>query len=337
LASPPCPKRGRRACIVYGRILGLERRLLGTTGLEVSRMCLGTLTVGALQMRMEPKLAADIFEAAFDMGVNFFDSAKVYGSHPHLREFLKRVRREDVIIATKSYDYTYEGMKESLQNALTELGTDYVDIYLMHEQESRATLKGHEEGFRYLLEAKAKGLIRAVGVSTHACEVAEAAPELGFIDVLHPMFNYRSLGFLDGSIGRMEEAVRLAHKAGIGVYAMKVLAGGLIIDELTDAISWAIANRDLDSIALGIANLRELKMDVALFEGRIPSKEELSAAFKTKSIIIEKWCSGCGSCISACKQGAMSIINGKAVVDRSRCVLCGYCGSVCPDFHIRIV
>src|SRR5512133_2274957 len=138
----------------------LERRLLGKSGIEVSRMCLGTLTVGPLQIGMAPIEAADIFEAAFERGVNFFDSAKIYGSHPHLKEFLKRVPRESVVIATKSYDYTYDGMRKSVEEALRQLGTEYLDIYLMHEQESRATLRGHEDGFRYLREAKSRGLIR---------------------------------------------------------------------------------------------------------------------------------------------------------------------------------
>jgi len=156
---------------------------------------------------MDPKKAADIFEAAYDMGVDFYDAAMIYGSHPHVSEFLKRVPRDRVTITSKSYDYTYDGMRKSVEEALRQLSTDYIDIYLMHEQESRLTLKGHEDGFRCLVDCKGQGLIRAVGVSTHACEVAEAAPELDFLDVLHPMFNYKSIGLLDGDIGRMEKAV----------------------------------------------------------------------------------------------------------------------------------
>lgn len=315
----------------------MERRLLGRSGIEVSRMCLGTLTVGPLQIGMAPDKAADIFEAAFERGVNFFDSAHIYGSHPHLKEFLKRVPRESVVIATKSYDYTYDGMRKSVEDALWQLDTDYLDIYLMHEQESRATLRGHEDGFRYLREAKSKGIIRAIGVSTHACEVAEAAPELDFLDVLHPMFNYKSLGMLDGNIERMEAAVAIAHGAGIGIYAMKVLGGGLMIGELPKAIEWAMSKEYLDSIALGIANMDELDIDVGIFNGKTASEQALKKAYKTKSIIVEQWCSGCGACKAACKQAAIEIVGGRAVVDGSKCILCGYCGRACPDFHIRIV
>ncbi len=315
----------------------MERRLLGRTGIKVSRMCLGTLTVGALQMGLPPEQGADIFQAAYEAGVSFFDSAQIYGSYPHLGAFLRRVPRKSVVIAAKSYDYTYEGMRESVRKALEELGTDYIDIYLMHEQETRQTLRGHSEGFRYLAEAKHKGEIRAVGVSTHACEVAEAASEADFIDVLHPMYNYRSLGLIDGGIDRMRAAVAKAHDAGKGIYAMKVLGGGLMIEELTKALSWAISDPNLDSIALGIASISELEADVKLFEGKYPTEEELSSTFKKKSIIIEPWCTGCGSCEAACRQGAISIREGRAAVDKSKCVLCGYCGRACPDFHIRIV
>ncbi|HOA15437.1 MAG TPA: aldo/keto reductase [Bacillota bacterium] len=315
----------------------MEKRRLGRTGIEVSRMCLGTLTVGALQMRMDPEGAADIFEAAYDLGVNFFDSAMIYGSHPHLAAFLKRIPRDRVVIATKSYDYTYDGMVKSVEKALYELGTDYIDIYLMHEQESRATLKGHDDGFRCLSELKRKGTIRAVGVSTHACEVAEAAPELGFIDVLHPIFNYRGLGLIDGTAGRMARAISKAHEAGLGIYAMKVLGGGLLVDGIKDALFWALANDDLDSIALGVASKEELRLDAGMFEGRMPEGRELAEAYRRKSIMVDEWCEGCGACVAACQQGAISLLEGRAIVDRSRCVLCGYCGKACPGFHIRVV
>lgn len=315
----------------------MERRLLGSTGIEVSRMCLGTLTVGSLQMGLPPEQGADIFQAAYDAGVNFFDSAQIYGSYPHLGAFLRRVPREDVVIAAKSYDYTYEGMRKSVIQALNELGTDYIDIYLMHEQETRHTLKGHSEGFRFLLDAKEKGVIRAIGASTHACEVAEAVSEMDLIDVLHPMYNYRGLGLIDGTFDRMRAAVGRAHDTGKGIYAMKVLGGGLMIEEIAKALTWAIADPSLDSIALGIANARELEVDLKFFNGERPSEEELATSFKNKSIIVEQWCTGCGSCEAACRQGAIAVIGGKAKVDKSKCVLCGYCGRACPDFHIRIV
>jgi aryl-alcohol dehydrogenase-like predicted oxidoreductase len=329
------PLRPEGSIFVGGR--RLERRLLGSTGIEVSRMCLGTLTVGSLQMNLPPERGADVFQAAYEAGVNFFDSAQIYGSYPHLGAFLKRVPREKVVIAAKSYDYTYEGMRKSVEQALYELGTSYIDIYLMHEQESRQTLKGHSEGFRYLSEAKQKGVIRAIGASTHACEVAEAVSEMNLIDVLHPMYNYRSLGLIDGTFDRMRAAVVRAHDAGKGIYAMKVLGGGLMIEEIARALPWAIADPSLDSIALGIANVRELEVDLKFFGGEQPKAEELAATFKNKAIIIEQWCTGCGSCEAACKQGAIAIIGGKAKVDKSKCVLCGYCGKACPDFHIRIV
>lgn len=316
----------------------MERRTLGRTGIKVSRMCLGTLTVGALQMRLPAEDGARLFERAFDMGINFFDSAKIYGTHEHLAHFLSRVPRGDVVIATKSYDYTYDGMLESVEQALRELKTDYIDIYLMHEQESRATLKGHSEAFSCLEDLKRKGVIRAIGVSTHACEVAEAAPELGFLDVLHPMFNHRGIGLIDdGGITRMEKAVEKAHKAGLGTYAMKVLGGGLMIDDITRSLFWATDKDYLDAIALGVANEKELELDAGMFNGRIPSCEELKTASKSKSIIIEQWCEGCGVCVAACRQGAIYISEGKARVDRTKCVLCGYCGRSCPGFHIRIV
>ncbi|HPU95984.1 MAG TPA: 4Fe-4S binding protein, partial [Bacillota bacterium] len=67
------------------------------------------------------------------------------------------------------------------------------------------------------------------------------------------------------------------------------------------------------------------------------SEAELLAAYKSKSILVEEWCTGCGACVPACKQGAIGIEEGLAKVDRTKCVLCGYCGRACPNFNIRIV
>ena len=107
-----------------------------------------------------------VLRYALEQGINFIDSAKIYETYPYIREALKGWSKE-VIITSKSYDYEYEGMKKTVEEARQALNRDKIEIFMLHEQESALTLKGHWPAIEYLLEAKAKNIIGAVGVSTH--------------------------------------------------------------------------------------------------------------------------------------------------------------------------
>ncbi|MFZ5754869.1 MAG: aldo/keto reductase, partial [Bacillota bacterium] len=134
----------------------MEYQLLGHTGLKVSRLCFGSLTMGPLQANLSIKQGAALLRYAFELGVNFIDTAKLYRTYPYIKEAL-RGWDAPVIIASKSYDYTWEGMQRSVEEARLAIDRDYLDIFLLHEQESELTLEGHRPALEYLWEAKAKG------------------------------------------------------------------------------------------------------------------------------------------------------------------------------------
>ncbi|NMB96569.1 MAG: aldo/keto reductase [Clostridiaceae bacterium] len=159
----------------------MEYVQLGNTGLEVSRLCFGGLVIGPLQVNLPVEKGADVIVRALDLGINFIDTADLYDTYSHIREAIKRTGKKP-IVASRCYAYTREGAARSLEKARKELDMDVIDIFGLHEQESRLTLKGHEEALDYFFNAREKGLIKAVGVSTHNIEVVEACTEIPEID-----------------------------------------------------------------------------------------------------------------------------------------------------------
>lgn len=315
----------------------MEYRFLGDSGLKVSRLCFGSLTIGPLQANLGMEEGTSVIKSAFDMGVNFIDTAELYGTYGYIREAIKG-RREDIIISTKCYAYTGDGAEKSLKKALDELGTDYIDIFSLHEQESELTLKGHQEAMEYFIRAKEKGYIRSFGISTHAVAAVKASLKYEEIEVLHPIVNRRGLGIIDGSIEEMLDAVAAAVKAGKGIFSMKPLGGGNMLKDSKECFDFVLSNDDLHSIAVGMQSIEEVKNNVLVFERKpVPEDISLRLGGKKRKLLIDFWCSGCGSCCKKCSQKALSLENGKAVVDPSRCVLCGYCSAYCPDFCIKII
>lgn len=315
----------------------IEIRLLGRTNIRVSRLCFGTLTIGPLQANLPVHEGASLIRNAIDRGVNFLDTAELYGTYPYIREAISGMNRSDVVIASRSYDYTYENMQQSVGFALGSLDTNYLDLFLLHEQESALTLKGHREAVRYLEDARSAGIIRAIGVSTHHVQCVRAAAVMPEIDVIHPLLNYSGIGIADGTVSDMLQAIEFAHSQGKGIYSMKAIGGGALLRDVEGALKFAIEQPYVDSIAVGIKTLDELEMDLAIFEGRDPDKALRERTCLDKVLLIEPWCIGCGKCVERCSHGALSIVSGRAVVDRARCVLCGYCQAVCPEVCMKVV
>jgi len=309
---------------------------LGNTGIEVSRLCFGGLVIGPLQKDLSIEQGAEILTKAFEMGINFIDTAELYGTYKHIREAVKGFGKKPVI-STKSYAYTTDGAKKSLEKARKELDTDVIDIFMLHEQESIHTLRGHREALEYFLSAREKGLIRAVGISTHNIEVVKACSEMPEIEILHPLINKIGLGIGDGTIEEMLKAVKKAFDNGKGIYSMKSLGGGNLMKDYEECMNFVLKLPYVHSIAVGMQSVEEVMMNVSVFNGEIVTNEikELLNK-KIRKLHIDYWCEGCGKCIDRCGQGALCLVEGKATVTSGKCILCGYCGSVCPQFAIKI-
>ena len=299
----------------------MDYRYLGNTGLLVSRLCFGSLTMGPLQAKLAIAEGSNLLREAFDRGLNFVDTAELYNNYEYIKYALKG-RRNQVIISAKSYAYSNETAEESLQKAMKELDTDYIDIFSLHEQESDHTIRGHQEALEYFVRAKEKGYIRAIGISTHNIAAVDASLNYSEIEVLHPIINIAGLGIVDGNADEMLQAIEKAAKAGKGIYSMKALGGGNLIHSAKECFDFVLNNQNIHSVAVGMQSKAEVINNISVFEGREAS-EEVKNQIKSikRKLLIDFWCTGCGSCSFKCQQKALSVMNGKAQVNSEKCVL----------------
>ena len=232
---------------------------LGATGLPVSRLSLGTDT------RLDRDTGARLLQRAFELGVNFWDTDETYGTHPSIQKALKRLDRSQVVIAAKTYKMDREGARRSLEHSLREMETEYIDIFLLHAIDSARQFQEHGGALEALLEAKEGGLIRAVGLSTHALEMVEAIPEIPEIEVVLAVLNLGGERIRGGrSQEEVEEALRRSYETGQGVYLMKVLARGRLAPDLESALGYALGLPYVHSVCVGMKTVRELEMNIAI-------------------------------------------------------------------------
>lgn len=310
---------------------------LGRTGLSVSKICFGALTIGPLQANLPVRAGAAVIRCGLEYGINFIDTAELYGTYAYIKEAL-RGWSSPVVIASKSYAYTRKDMAASLEKARRGMNRDVIEIFLLHEQESALTLRGHRPALDFLLEAKTRGLVRAVGISTHTVAGVEAAAAMPEIDVIHPIFNQAGLGILDGTREDMYAAIIQAWRAGKGIYAMKPIGGGNLIADAENALRYVLNQPAIHAVAVGMKTVAEVEMNVAIAEGRpVPAAVRQRVNQERRCLHIEDWCAGCGTCVDTCRYAALAVVNGKLQVDPTKCLLCGYCGAACPQFCIKII
>ena len=305
--------------------------------MTVSKLCFGSLTLAPLQGNLSIEEGGKLIAYGMERGINFLDTATLYQNYGAIGKAME-YSKEELIIATKSYDYDKIGAQKNLHKALKELNRDYIDIYLLHEQESIHTIRGHWEAIEYLIKEKEKGTIRALGISTHRVEGVYGACEIPELEVIHPIINVKGLGIEDGNREDMEKAISYAKSKGKGIYAMKIFGGGNLSKDTEECFEYALNLKDLDSMAIGMITRDEIDYNINKILG-LKIDESLSSKVKNrnKKLLVEFWCTGCGTCVEKCHQNAMEIIHGKAEVDSEKCLVCGYCGAYCPQFCIKVV
>ena len=316
---------------------------LGSTGLVVSELCVGTLPMGPLQSDVPLEAGADVLLKAMESGVNFFDTAQLYKSYPYLRKALKQYgasegTRRDVIIASKSRAEDYKGMDDAITEAMKELGRDYVDIFLLHAARADETVFETRTGaIEALIKAKEAGRIRFIGISTHNTGLAAKSAGVPEIDIVFPLVNKLGLGILGGGLKEMLKSIEQVRQSGKGLYAMKALSGGHLVSDMLDAIGYVRAIPGMQAVSVGVTTIEELDLQLRIFnDEKIDPSSLAGLKAKKKLKIVSLLCSSCGTCVRNCPNSALTMIDNVPAADPSKCVLCGYCTPACPQFAIRL-
>ena len=316
----------------------MKKRPLGSTGITISPLVFGTLPLGYLQANLTPAEGGRLIRHALENGVNVVDTATLYETYAHVREGLHGFSGE-VTVVTKSHAADAPTARAHVERGLRELGRERLDIVHVHAARIMDPFVERAAVIEELLKMKAAGKIAHVGLSTHyisAVAKAAAHPE---IEVIHPLINRSGMGILDGTAADMAAAIRLCAAAGKGVYAMKALAGGNLISEARASFAYVLGLQGVHGVAVGMLSDKEIDANIALFSGKAPDDNEWREleSRKRRLAIMKNFCKGCGNCVDACVNHALTLVDGKPVVDETACVLCGYCGAECPEFIIRVV
>ena len=313
---------------------------LGKTGIVSPKNGFGALPV----QRVTEEEAVSLLRKAYAGGFRFFDTARSYTDSEKKVGLAFRGMREKVMIATKTAATTAEGLKKDLETSLSLLGTDYIDLYQLHNP-AFCPRPGDGSGlYEALLEAKAAGKIRHIGITNHRLHVAREAVESGLYECLQFPFCY---------LATEEDValVKLCAEHDVGFIAMKALSGGL----LTNARACYAWLDGFDNVLpiWGIQREGELGEFLSFFDNPPVLTEELKSVVEhDRNTLLGDFCRGCGYCMP-CPAG-IEINNAARMAQLIRrspsaqwltpewqekmekiegCLHCGKCLSKCP-YHL---
>ena len=250
--KPPPPPKLHANDVVY----------LGPDKVKLSRLAMGTGTSGfggASNQTRQLGLSgmADLYWYGFDNGVTFWDSADQYGSHPHLKAALDNIPREGVTMLTKTNARTAEQMRKDLDRYRRELGTDYIDIVLLHAMRDANWPEQHKGAMEVLSEAREKGVIRTHGVSCHSLPALRTAARTPWVHV--DLARINPLGeMMDADPATVISVLKEMKRAGKGVIGMKILGEGVMRNRVSEALAHVLALDCVDCFTIGAENRNEL-------------------------------------------------------------------------------
>jgi len=233
---------------------------LGNTGIKTSRLAMGTGTVGSghhsHQTALGVKGLSDVLLNGYDHGLRFFDSADSYGSHPHVAEALKHVPRDKVTVLTKTFSRDAASARADLDRFRRELGTDYLDICLIHCVTEADWTDRYRGVLDVLSEAKDKGIIRAHGCSCHTIEALRTAAKSPWVEVdlarMNPVGAY-----MDSDPATVLGVLKEMKASGKAIIGKKILGQGALRNRQDEAIKYALSLGVLDAFTIGAESKQE--------------------------------------------------------------------------------
>ena len=317
----------------------MEYKVLGKTGLEISRLGFGGIPIQKIDAEGTKKLIKSLIEA----NVNFIDTARGYTVSEEYLGFALEGVRDKFILATKSMARTKEAMSADVETSLKNLRTNYIDLYQIHNPNESDLEKVMAEGgaLEALLQAKAEGKIGHIGITLHSADLFKKALDLPWVETI--MFPYNIVET------QGEELIKKCGEKNIGFIAMKPLAGGAI-DSAKTAIRFILNNENVTVVIPGMADQKEISQNVsAVLDSSPLTKEETEEISKIKNELGTNFCRRCNYC-APCTAGinisGVFLFEGyytrynlkewalnrysqmqKTAVD---CVDCGVCETRCP-------
>src|ERR1700722_9136378 len=233
---------------------------LGSTGIKTSRLAMGTGTVGSgghsHQTALGVQGLSDLLLNGYDHGLRFFDAADSYGSHAHVAAALKHVHRDKVTVLSKSWARDAAGMRADLDRFRRELGTDYLDICLMHCMTEADWTDRYRGAMDVLSEAKQKGIIRAHGCSCHTIDALRAAAKSPWVEIDFARINPVG-AIMDSDPATVVGVLKEMKAAGKAVVGMKILGQGALRNRQDEGIKFALSNGVLDAFTIGAESKQE--------------------------------------------------------------------------------
>lgn len=322
----------------------MEYRVLGKTGLKISRMGFGGIPIQRIDAAGTKALMQRLMEA----GVNYIDTARSYTvSEEYLGEALEGVR-EHFVLATKSMARTKEAMAQDIETSLRNLRTDYIDLYQVHNPNMQQLEQVVSAGgaLEALLEARAAGKIGHIGLTAHSMEIFEKALTLDWVETI--MFPYNIVET------QAEALIHACAEKNIGFIDMKPLAGGAI-ENAALAMRFAAGNPDVTVVIPGMAEPEEIGQNLAAVLNTAPlsdsEKEELQAIRNKLGTQFCRRCNYCAPCTVGIAIPTVFLMEGYLLrygladwaksrynameKKASDCIACGACEARCP-YHLPI-
>ncbi len=246
---------------------------LGKTDIKLSRVGLGTGMSGFNRASNQTRLGQEKFNAlvhgCFERGINWFDAADIYGSHPFLQSALCQFKRQDYLINTKIWyrkggipipQDQRPGPDKVIERFLKELGTDYIDMVLLHCMTDEAWNSKYENYMKVMDDLKKRGLVRVLGVSCHSLKALNTAASEPWVDSIHARINPYG-NSMDDTPEKVVPVLRKAHANGKGVVGMKIMGAGKYRDsdmKRNHSIDFALNLGCVDTMTVGFENLQEV-------------------------------------------------------------------------------
>jgi 1-deoxyxylulose-5-phosphate synthase len=240
-----------------------DKIILGNTGIEVSRLAMGTGTNGVGNSSNQTRKLGlgglvNLLRTGYDNGVFFWESADQYGTHPHMKEALKRVDREKVVILTKTHAQTEKEMKADMDRFRSEIGTDYIDIMLLHALTDPKWNENRKGAMDYLSRARENGIIKAHGVSCHSLSALKTAADEPWVQVDLARMNPAGVR-MDAEVPIVVKILEKMKSKGKGVIGMKILGGGNLRNQVDTSLQYALAQNYIDCFTIGSESIDEFE------------------------------------------------------------------------------